>query len=90
MSTSHPLGPRVRDLCRLYPLQSSAIFQTFLDLTLAQAWQDIEPVQLERIDDDNHENNLRAVLFRGTKPSSPSSTIEYVLPVPLHQPLSLD
>ncbi|KAM0790958.1 hypothetical protein ACM66B_004263 [Microbotryomycetes sp. NB124-2] len=92
MSVNHPLGPQVRDLCRLYPQQSSAIFQTFLDLNLAQSWTELEPVQLHDNNDDNgredsEQQQLKAVIFSGKRPSS--NEIDYVLPIPLHQPLSL-
>ncbi|KAK4055375.1 hypothetical protein OIO90_003213 [Microbotryomycetes sp. JL221] len=84
MTVTHPLGPRVAQLCRQYPSQSLAIFQTFLDLSLAQAWQDLQVVELTSTTNDD----TSAVVFSGHKSSSPTTT-EYVVPIPLQQPLSM-
>nr|QBH67619.1 alpha-tubulin folding cofactor B [Ustilago esculenta] len=44
---SHPSFPAVAPLCRQYPTQASAIFQTYLDLKNgAAAWDSVEPLVL--------------------------------------------
>ncbi|GAC74682.1 alpha-tubulin folding cofactor B [Moesziomyces antarcticus T-34] len=44
---SHPSYPAVASLCRTYPTQASAIFQTYLDLKNgAAAWDVVEPLSL--------------------------------------------
>lgn len=45
--SSHPLYPAVAPLCRRYPTQASALFQTYLDLKKgAAAWDIVEPLVL--------------------------------------------
>ena len=44
---AHPSYPAVAPLCRRYPTQASAIFQTYLDLKNgAAAWDTVEPLAL--------------------------------------------
>lgn len=44
---SHPSYPAAASLCRAYPTQASAIFQTYLDLKNgAAAWDVVEPLAL--------------------------------------------
>ncbi|SPO32343.1 uncharacterized protein UTRI_02900 [Ustilago trichophora] len=45
--SSHPSYPAVAPLCRRYPTQASAVFQTYLDLKNgAAAWDTVEPIAL--------------------------------------------
>lgn len=45
--SSHPSYPAVAPLCRRYPTQASAVFQTYLDLKNgAAAWDIVEPLAL--------------------------------------------
>lgn len=47
--TSHPSFSAVAPLCRRYPTQASALFQTYLDLKNgAAAWNTVEPIALSR------------------------------------------
>ncbi|GAC98662.1 hypothetical protein PHSY_006256 [Pseudozyma hubeiensis SY62] len=49
---SHPSFPAVAPLCRRYPSQASALFQTYLDLKNgAAAWDVVEPLALSTADD---------------------------------------
>ncbi|SNX82063.1 uncharacterized protein MEPE_00769 [Melanopsichium pennsylvanicum] len=45
--SSHPSFPAVAPLCKRYPTQASAVFQTYLDLKNgAAAWDTVEPLAL--------------------------------------------
>ncbi|GAA6058255.1 hypothetical protein JCM3770_006082 [Rhodotorula araucariae] len=47
MSATHPLFPQVAPACKRYPHQATALFQSFVDLSLAQQWRDVEVVDLD-------------------------------------------
>ncbi|BGP42542.1 hypothetical protein JCM10449v2_006554 [Rhodotorula kratochvilovae] len=47
MSASHPLFPQVAPALQRYPHQANALFQCFVDLSLAQQWRDVEVVDLD-------------------------------------------
>ncbi|GAA5973170.1 hypothetical protein JCM11641_006304 [Rhodosporidiobolus odoratus] len=80
MSASHPLAPQILPYCKRYPHQASSLFQSFIDLSLAQQWRDLEVVELEE---------CATAALRG-RPRTPSKAPPaVVLPMSLTTPTSL-
>ncbi|ORY86747.1 tRNA intron endonuclease [Leucosporidium creatinivorum] len=78
MSVSHPLAPAILPFCQLYPHQAPSLFQSFLDINLAQAWKDVKVIDLPE---------CQCVALAGSpKAGSPQS---FVLPMSLTTPTSL-
>ncbi|TNY22827.1 hypothetical protein DMC30DRAFT_444883 [Rhodotorula diobovata] len=80
MSASHPLLPLVAPACALYPHQAPALFQTAVDLSLAQQWRDLTVVDLEQ---------CQCAVLRGTPRLPKRAPPAVVLPMVLTAPTSL-
>ncbi|BGO94306.1 hypothetical protein NBRC10512_002756 [Rhodotorula toruloides] len=81
MSLNHPLAPKVAPSCRRYPHQSAALFQTFVDLSLAQQWRDVEVLDLDE---------CGCAVIRGLPREPKRSPPAVVLPMGLTVPTSLE
>ncbi|GAA5964073.1 hypothetical protein JCM21900_005155 [Sporobolomyces salmonicolor] len=80
MSASHPLAPRILPTCRRFPEQASALFQAFVDLSLAQQWRDLEVLELD---------HCRCAVLRGRPKTPAKSPPAVVLPMGLQTPTTL-
>ncbi|GAA5931481.1 hypothetical protein JCM1841_003550 [Sporobolomyces salmonicolor] len=80
MSASHPLAPRILPTCRRFPEQASALFQAFVDLSLAQQWRDLEVLELD---------HCRCAILRGRPKTPAKSPPAVVLPMGLQTPTTL-
>ncbi|GAA5825868.1 hypothetical protein JCM11251_000035 [Rhodosporidiobolus azoricus] len=80
MSAAHPLAPKILPYCKRYPAQASALFQTFVDLSLAQQWRDLEVVELEE---------CGCAVLRGRPKTPKKAAHSVVLPTGLATPTSL-
>ncbi|POY76363.1 hypothetical protein BMF94_0560 [Rhodotorula taiwanensis] len=81
MAANHPLAPLVLPACKRFPLQAAALFQTTVDLSLAQQWKDVEVVDLD-------ECGCAIIKGRPLK-SNPTSPPSFVYPMGLQTPTSL-
>ncbi|GAA5869154.1 hypothetical protein JCM16303_000376 [Sporobolomyces ruberrimus] len=80
MSSSHPLASEIVPYCQKYPHQSTSLFQSYVDLRLAQQWKDLEVVELEEIS---------TVVLRGRPKNPPKAPPAVVLPMNLTTPTSI-
>ncbi|GAA5891464.1 hypothetical protein JCM6882_004478 [Rhodosporidiobolus microsporus] len=80
MSAAHPLAPKILPYCKRYPAQASALFQAFVDLSLAQEWRDLEVVELEE---------CGSAVLRGRPKLPKKAAHSVVLPMGLSTPTSL-
>ncbi|BGP19100.1 hypothetical protein JCM10213_006634 [Rhodosporidiobolus nylandii] len=80
MSAAHPLAPQVLPYCKRYPAQASSLFQTFVDLSLAQQWRELEVVELEE---------CGCAVLRGRPKTPKKAPHAVVLPMGLSTPTSL-
>ncbi|GAA6061418.1 hypothetical protein JCM10212_004476 [Sporobolomyces blumeae] len=80
MSFNHPLAPKILPHCRKFPDQAAALFQSFVDLSLAQQWRDLEVVELDQ---------CSTVVLRGRPKTPAKAPPAIVLPMNLHTPTSL-
>ncbi|GAA5919366.1 hypothetical protein JCM5296_002276 [Sporobolomyces johnsonii] len=80
MSASHPLAPSILPTCRRFPHQASALFQAFVDLSLAQQWRDLEVLELD---------DCRCAVLRGRPKTPAKSPPAVVLPMGLQTPTTL-
>ncbi|GAA5852737.1 hypothetical protein JCM9279_003951 [Rhodotorula babjevae] len=80
MSANHPLLPLVAPACKRYPRQAGALFQAFVDLSLAQQWRDVEVVDLEE---------CGCAVVRGRPRNPKRAPPAVVLPMALNEPTSL-
>ncbi|GAA5933824.1 uncharacterized protein JCM15063_000479 [Sporobolomyces koalae] len=81
MSASHPLAPEIVPYCKKYPAQSASLFQSYIDLRLAQQWKDLEVIELHEIS---------TVVLRGKPKNPPKAPLAIVLPMNLTTPTSLE
>ncbi|GAA5946389.1 hypothetical protein JCM3765_000223 [Sporobolomyces pararoseus] len=73
-------APEILPHCQKYPAQASSLFQSYVDLRLAQQWRDLEVIELEEIS---------TVVLRG-RPKTPSKAPPaIVLPMNLTTPTSI-
>ncbi|GAA6009308.1 hypothetical protein JCM11491_004268 [Sporobolomyces phaffii] len=80
MSSNHPLAPEILPYCQKYPAQSSSLFQSYVDLRLAQQWKDLEVIELAEIS---------TVVLRGKPKNPPKAPPAIVLPMNLQTPTSI-
>ncbi|GAA5909752.1 Sen15p [Sporobolomyces salmoneus] len=80
MSSQHPLAPEILPYCQKYPSQASSLFQSFIDLRLAQQWRDLEVLELDEIS---------TVVLRGRPKTPAKASPAIVLPMNLTTPTSL-
>ncbi|GAA5912739.1 hypothetical protein JCM8208_004056 [Rhodotorula glutinis] len=80
MSANHPLLPLVAPACKRYPRQAGALFQAFVDLSLAQQWRDVEVIDLEE---------CGCAVVRGRPRLPKRAPPAVVLPMALNEPTSL-
>ncbi|GAA6041479.1 hypothetical protein JCM8097_001896 [Rhodosporidiobolus ruineniae] len=80
MSHNHPLAPHILPACKRFPHQGAALFQSFVDLSLAQQWRDLEVVELDE---------CGCAVLRGRPKNPKKAPPAVVLPMNLTTPTSL-
>jgi tRNA-splicing endonuclease subunit Sen15 len=74
---AHPSYPILRDLLHKYPRAAGALFQTYNDISLAQHWTDVQPLELP---------GCSRGALRGTRPGVEEAS--FVVPCAMHEQLS--
>ncbi|GAA5997187.1 hypothetical protein JCM5350_000103 [Sporobolomyces pararoseus] len=80
MSANHPLAHEILPYCQKFPAQSSSLFQSYVDLRLAQQWRDLEVIELDEIS---------TVVLRGRPKTPAKAPPAVVLPMNLTTPTSI-